>query len=223
MSYPEFTLPSGSEGLDICQRHSPPCGECKLAPCFVGHFPISKVVNLVAVCLQLPRSLKIHPTFHVSRVKPLVSSHFGPSFRPLPPNQLIDGAPAFNVRRFLCSRWRGWGLHHLADWEGYGPEDHSWVPVHNIPDKILIQDFHRTHLDQSQGPCGAGPEGWDYVVFSANSMSCSLPLSRPLCTHRSISTHALHLFPTLFKSSCYPSSLPDYQTHFGTRCPALYL
>lgn len=43
----------------------------KLAPRFVGPFPISWVLNPVAVWLKLPRVLRLHPTFHASRLKPV--------------------------------------------------------------------------------------------------------------------------------------------------------
>ncbi|KAI3361604.1 hypothetical protein L3Q82_013753, partial [Scortum barcoo] len=36
----------------------------KLAPRFVGPFPISKIINPVSFQLKLPRSLRVHPTFH---------------------------------------------------------------------------------------------------------------------------------------------------------------
>ncbi|KAF7656919.1 hypothetical protein LDENG_00034510 [Lucifuga dentata] len=41
----------------------------KLASHFIGPLPICKVVNPEAVRLQLLHSLRIHPTFHVSRVR----------------------------------------------------------------------------------------------------------------------------------------------------------
>ena len=49
-----------------------------LAPRFVGPFPITKIIGPAAVRLRLPRSLRVHPTFHVSKVKPVKESKMVP-------------------------------------------------------------------------------------------------------------------------------------------------
>ena len=73
----------------------------KLAPRFVGPFPVSKVVNLTAVRLKLPRSLRVYPTFHVSLIKPVKESVLVPASRPPPPPRFIDGGSVFTVKWLL--------------------------------------------------------------------------------------------------------------------------
>ncbi len=51
----------------------------KLSPRFVGPFTILEQINPVTYKLQLPPHYKIHPTFHVSLLKP-----FSPSVSPEP-------------------------------------------------------------------------------------------------------------------------------------------
>lgn len=127
----------------------------KFAPHFVGPFPVSKVINPVSVRLKLPRSLHVNPTFHVSEVQLVRTSPLVPPAKPPPPAWIVDGGPVYTVRKLLAVRPRGRGFQYLVDWEGYGPEERSWVSSQNILDPDLIREFERDH-PHDPGPSGAG-------------------------------------------------------------------
>ncbi|KAJ8332896.1 hypothetical protein SKAU_G00417920 [Synaphobranchus kaupii] len=128
----------------------------KLQPRFIGPFKILSIINPTSVKLSLPPSLKIHPTFHVSCIKPYSTDPLCPPDPPPPPPRIIDNHPAFTVKKLLDIRKRGRGFQYLVDWEGYGPEERSWIAPSLVIDKSLISDFHRDHPDKLCRPSGVG-------------------------------------------------------------------
>lgn len=54
----------------------------KLSPTFICPFKIDSLVHPVTVCLKLPQNMRIHNVFHVSQVKPCLSSPLCPPSRP---------------------------------------------------------------------------------------------------------------------------------------------
>ncbi|KAL0147095.1 hypothetical protein M9458_057619, partial [Cirrhinus mrigala] len=131
----------------------------KLSPRFIGPFTILEQVNPVTYRQQLPPQYRIHPTFHVSLLKPcheplLPSTEPGHEEEPLPPLVLEEG-PIYSINEILQSRRRDGRLEYLVDWEGYGPEERSWVPRDDILDPTLISEFHAAHPEYP-APRGRG-------------------------------------------------------------------
>ncbi|KAI2646020.1 Transposon Tf2-6 polyprotein [Labeo rohita] len=119
----------------------------KLSPRYIGPFTILRRINDVTVQLQLPPRYRIHPTFHVSLLKPFhpsATEHPGAEVEP-PPPEVLDTPSIYMVHKILDSRRQGGHLEYLVDWEGYGPEERSWVARDDILDPSLLTDFHREH------------------------------------------------------------------------------
>uniref|UniRef100_W5NN95 Chromo domain-containing protein n=1 Tax=Lepisosteus oculatus TaxID=7918 RepID=W5NN95_LEPOC len=140
----------------------------KLAPRYIGPFRVLAQITPVTYQLALPPTLRIHPTFHVSLLKPFHRSTLSKPQKKTPPPRVIDGLPAYTVNKILDSRWSRGSLQYLVDWEGYGPEERSWVSEKDILDPNLIQDFHRNFPDHPVRASGAARRGGGNVTIPAS-------------------------------------------------------
>ncbi|KAL0154036.1 hypothetical protein M9458_050695, partial [Cirrhinus mrigala] len=124
----------------------------KLNPRYVGPFKIIKQITPVSFRLELPAEYRISPTFHVSLLKPTDDpggvENLEETASQGPPPIIIDGEEVYQVNTILDSRRRRGHLQYLIDWEGFGPEERSWVAAEDILDPSLTLSFHSAHPDR---------------------------------------------------------------------------
>jgi hypothetical protein len=102
-------------------------GTRKLSERFTGPFPILEQVTREAWRLDLPPTLRIHPVFHSSQLKPAVGQP-----RQRQPILLADDSEEFEVEKLLDRRVVRGKEQFLVRWRGYGPFDDTWEPRENL-------------------------------------------------------------------------------------------
>jgi transposase InsO family protein len=130
----------------------------KLMPRWLGPFTVDHVVGPNAVRLTLPSDWRVHPTFHVSLLKPFVAGD-----RPMPhvPRATgVDSAgfPTFIAERLVAHRDvpldspynlrtrrkpRGMRREYLVRWQGLSAADDSWELASKL-DRKLISEYENT-------------------------------------------------------------------------------
>ncbi len=129
---PSSSVPFSGTSLRLRQ----PCR--KRSPRYIGPFPIQR-----QMILQLTPRYRIHHSFHISLLKPFSPSAPGPTEPETPPPpEILDQPSVYQVRDILDLRRRGGRLEYLIDWNGYGPEDRSWVARDDVLDPTLLTEFH---------------------------------------------------------------------------------
>ncbi|KAJ9529863.1 hypothetical protein QJQ45_022262 [Haematococcus lacustris] len=125
----------------------------KLQPRFVGPFKVLTKHSPVSYKLDLPSSMRILPTFHISRLRPYLSSSSFPEraveLQPSP--VIIDGEAYFTVEAILGRRWNDaqHAFQYLIKWAGYDDSFNSWEwgPALAQQDAVaaLIRDYTARH------------------------------------------------------------------------------
>jgi Chromo (CHRromatin Organisation MOdifier) domain len=120
--------------LSTKNLHIPSAGNKKLLPRYVGPLKVLKVINDVAVKLQLPKHMKCHDVFHVSLVKP-----WHQNSRDLNPPEpvVVEGHLEYVVERVLQHRVKSLGkgrtkMQYLVKWLGEDESHNTWEPEENL-------------------------------------------------------------------------------------------
>ena len=117
----------------------------KLQHRFLGPYTITQKISPVAYKLQLPESLRIHPVFHVSLLRPYKDPSTFPD-RPLPtpppPPVTIDNTPEYVVEKILDHRIYRRRPEYLVKWAGYPDHDASWEPLEHLANsQEILREF----------------------------------------------------------------------------------
>lgn len=121
----------------------------KLVARYLGPFSVERVINPVAYKLKLPPSMKIHPVFHISLLRPWKEDAIFPGHTSAPvPVQVYPDDNQWLVDKLLDKRkervGRTWVIEYLVRWLNCGPEDDSWEPASNI-EQSLIDEYEQSH------------------------------------------------------------------------------
>ena len=120
----------------------------KLLPRFIGPFPVKRIISSVAYELDLPSTMKIHPVFHISKLKvlklrdsssvPSLSVDSQPDVS-RPPPELIneDGEEEWEVERIVNRRTvkqknNRHRTEYLVSWKGYPEWEMTWEPASRL-------------------------------------------------------------------------------------------
>lgn len=110
----------------------------------LGPYEVMQRVGELDYKLKLPKSVPVHPVFHVSLLSPYKSSTIPGRKHPEPPPIEVENESEYEVEKILDSRLNRRKLQYLVQWKGYDDSHNDWEPAENLKhSKCLVNEFHK--------------------------------------------------------------------------------
>jgi len=132
----------------------------------IGLFTILARIGESAYKLDLPQSMRINNTFHISLLELYHDDNLSSQRAQPPPPIIVEGEPEYELEQIIDSRLHYGKLQYRAKWTGYPPEhDKVLYPYKDFENpSIAKQQFHQKYprkpaLDQDRGTRKRGDLG----------------------------------------------------------------
>ena len=202
----------------------------------MGPFKLIRKVGTSSYKLDLPASMTIHNTLHISLLELYEDNKFPSQISTPPPPIEIDGEPEYELEEIIHSRPHRDKLRYRARWTGYSPEEHkTWYPAQilKMPASPLNSSSPSTPRNQDWVPVtitrsiteappvkGAktptpppvtAQDRWnDDRFLQHNTTPTSSTYSRPAETKEQRRAKKAALHPGLSWTECYNNQCPVY-------------
>jgi hypothetical protein len=112
----------------------------------VGPFTIMEKVNSRSYRLDLPKTMKVHPVFHVSLLERFHPDSIPGRIARPPPPLIVAGEDEWEVEAILDSKMTRNRLYYFVHWKGYPISDRTWEPADFLSHSSdLVREFHEQH------------------------------------------------------------------------------
>ena len=112
----------------------------------LGPYEIKRKIGQRAYELNLPKTMKIHPVFHVSLLELVKENDIPGRTQEPPPPIIIDNNEEYEIENIIDSRLVRNKLEYLVHWNGYDISTRTWEPVSNLENaQKAINEFHEKY------------------------------------------------------------------------------
>ena len=122
----------------------------KLADKQLGPYKVLRKHSSLNYELELPATMRLHPVFHISKLRLHRPDQIEGRIPEQPPPIEIEGEEEYEVEEILDARTTRNQKQYLVKWKGYSTADNTWEPFKNLTHADeAIKTFHDKNPDFS--------------------------------------------------------------------------